>query len=152
MSDRQQLLKTIMGCGLLASALCYEPKAEATTSCNYLSTNLSSKLDHDMNLDLLMECAKSGDPLAQLNLGRLLITPALESDTDSKAIIWYIRAARQGLAQAQFELALLYLEGKAVTENRSLALDWLDQAARQGHHQAQFVFNYVLSDDFSIGC
>jgi len=148
MGEKRRVLKSIMGCGLLAGALLHSSYPLASANCAKPNAHSNSNLEQEIELNRLYQCAKSGNPDSQLILGRLLV----QAEADSAASKWYQRAAKQGLAQAQFELAILYLDGKGVQENTSLALDWLDRAAKQGHQQAKFVFDYVLNADFSIGC
>jgi uncharacterized protein len=63
-------------------------------------------------------------------------------ESDSLALQWFERAARQGLAEAQFHLGNMYAYGLAdpgpgADANR-LAAQWIFEAARQGHSQAQY--------------
>jgi len=154
MSVRYHLAKTVLSCGLLAGALTIDNDVLASQLCTIPKSRINSSLEQEILINRLFQCAVSGNPLAQLNLGRMLVKlqPDIDTITESSGVKWYLKAAKQGLRQAQFELALLYLEGNVVAENRSLALNWLDRAARQGHPQAQFVIDHILNDDFAVGC
>lgn len=52
-------------------------------------------------------------------------------------IIWYKKAAEQGLAEAQFQLGLCYDYGRGVLKNYTDAMYWYDRASEQGDYKAK---------------
>ncbi len=98
--------------------------------------------DYPAAIRLLEPLARSGNPIAQLRLGLLHYHGHGVRESDPQALLWFERAARQGLAEAQFNLGNMYAYGLAdqrgdVDPNR-LAAQWYFEAARQGHAEAQY--------------
>jgi TPR repeat protein len=80
--------------------------------------------------------AESGDPYAQIELGRIY------GDRDSgvynmaMSAMWFCKAAEQGNEEAQHWLGFLYSGGYGVPKNPQEALKWYRRAAEQGHELA----------------
>ena len=55
----------------------------------------------------------------------------------SKAVEWYLNAAKQGHVNAQYNLGLCYAVGEGVDEDEEEAVKWLRKAADQGHVDAK---------------
>ncbi len=98
-------------------------------------------------VSVLTQQAVQGDPKAQLELGRYLMsTRGPRRDLD-KAVEWMTRAANQGHAPAQRQLAKLYAggvverQGQAFVtrfEDKAAAQHWLEAAASAGDVEAQY--------------
>lgn len=90
----------------------------------------------------LKSAAKSGDAVAQYNLGSFYGNKERKGKgkarDDKNAVLWYTRAADQGLAKAQFDLGRMYVSGKGVTRDVELGISWQVKAAAQGLATAQF--------------
>jgi len=98
--------------------------------------------DYPAAVRLLEPLARAGSPIAQWRLGLLHYHGHGVRESDTQALQWFERAARQGFAEAQFHLANMYAYGLAdpradVDPNR-LAAQWYFEAARQGHAEAQY--------------
>ena len=52
-------------------------------------------------------------------------------------MIWYRRAAEQGVADAQYNLGFMYRNGQGVPQDDKQAVDWYRKAAEQGDTVAQ---------------
>lgn len=89
------------------------------------------------DLAALRSDALRGDPWAQLNLGAAYDNGLGVAPDAAQAILWYRRAAEQGLAQAQFNLGHSYAMGHGVAQDYSAAVRWLTPAAHQGMAEAQ---------------
>jgi uncharacterized protein len=80
--------------------------------------------------------AESGDPYAQVELGRIY------GDRDSgvydmaMSAMWFRKAAEQGNEEAQHWLGFLHSGGYGVAKNPQEALKWYRRAAEQGHELA----------------
>ena len=80
--------------------------------------------------------AQSGDVTAQNRLGILYATDQGVAKDYAQAIVWFLRAAHQGLAGAQFNLGLIYNKNSQFYDDRKAAR-WFFMAANQGIAEAQ---------------
>ena len=55
----------------------------------------------------------------------------------SKAMEWYLRAAKQGSKEAQNSLGFMYFEGKGVSKDLIEAYAWFRSAASSDYDQAK---------------
>lgn len=96
--------------------------------------------DYPAAVKLLDPLARAGNPVAQLRLGLLHYHGHGVRESDSEALKWFERAARQGLAEAQFQLGNMYAYGLANSDSdpSRLAAQWYFEAARQGHAEARY--------------
>lgn len=69
---------------------------------------------------------------------------------DSKAIMWYQKAAGQGYADAQCRLALSYEEGKGVQKDYSSAMMWYQKAADQKCSEAQYKIGFYYENEQGV--
>jgi TPR repeat protein len=68
----------------------------------------------------LKPAAEKGDPFAEYMLGLAVL------DRDrSAAVVWFRKAADQGLLQAQYRVALAYEEGRGISRDLSEAYVWM---------------------------
>ena len=106
------------------------------------ATSAVQRKDYPSAVRLLQPLASAGNPQAQLNLGLLYYHGHGVRESDSEALQWFERAARQGLAEAQFLAGNMYAYGLIVlpadTDPTPLAATWYFEAARQGHASAQY--------------
>ena len=79
------------------------------------------------------------DKYAQFAIGRCFEELG---NNNPQAVIWYIKAAEQGLVNAQFKLGYCYQEGIGVSKDEKKALKWYAKAAEQGHTTAQYFLAY----------
>lgn len=95
-------------------------------------------LAHNSGTAVLIEQAKGGDGMAQLNLGLAYANAlgGLPTD-DDQAAYWFRKAAEQGYPEAQYALGNLYAEGRGVPQDDTEAVRWFREAAEQGHAAAQ---------------
>jgi TPR repeat protein len=88
--------------------------------------------DYARARQILMPLAASGDPDAQLQLGRMYADGEGGPVDPSQAARWYERAAVFGKTEAQFALGMMYATGDGVPAHDAAALYWLRLAAHQG--------------------
>lgn len=101
----------------------------------------------DPALDRLRTAATAGDGLAQLNLAAAYDHGLLGLAADpSRAVMWYRRAAEQGLAEAEFNLAHCLATGHGAPIDLAGARVWMVRAARQGLADAQFLYGVMLTE------
>ena len=62
---------------------------------------------------------------------------------EQEAVVWFRRAAYQGLADAQFILGLMYYQGEGVAKDEQEAVVWIRRAADQGLADAQFILGLM---------
>lgn len=84
-------------------------------------------------VDRLLNLAKSGDAIAQYNLGNLYNKGEDIEKNHAVAAMWFQLSAEQGFAESQASLGALYLSGKGVVKNVNFAIYWYEKAASQSH-------------------
>lgn len=94
--------------------------------------------DMDKALDLLMNYAKGGNPLAQLTLWVLYQEGNDLLLTRQEAIDWLTKSAEQKYYPAVYELARVYLMGEYTDIDTKKGFEMLEKAAKNGEHRAQF--------------
>lgn len=72
----------------------------------------------------IITAAKQGSPVAQYQLGTLLLAGNGVTQNRKLAAIWFDRAANQGITDAQWELSKLILD-KTVSGGNTAAYKWL---------------------------
>jgi len=85
----------------------------------------------------LERLAENGDPAAQNELG---VRYRLGNDVEkspTKAVQWYLKAARQGYSRAYFNLGTAYYNGDGVNVNDSESCVWFTLAADAGDEHGQ---------------
>jgi len=83
--------------------------------------------------------ADRGDPIAQCDLGILLLSAQRPTD----AIPWFQRSANAFYPDAMCRLGRAYLAGEGVEYNPELGLRWIKGAARKGHPLAQSLYAFL---------
>jgi TPR repeat protein len=81
----------------------------------------------------LRPLAEAGDPYAQFTLGVMYDDGIGLPRNFSLALLWYKRAAAQGLADAQYMAGRFYGNGRGVRQDPAAALFWFELAAAGGH-------------------
>ena len=84
----------------------------------------------------LLKAANTNDKLAQYYLGLAKENGYGTTADASQAVVWYRKAAEQGLDSAQVNLALCYINGIGVTKDEQEGLHWLEKAADSGNSDA----------------
>jgi Sel1 repeat-containing protein len=82
--------------------------------------------------------AKTGDPVAQYDLGVLYARGSGLVQDYTSAATWFHAAATQGNIDAQYNLGVLYERGLGVTANPIEAVNWYRSAADRNHAGAQY--------------
>lgn len=88
----------------------------------------------------LLDAAELGDAIAQYEIGEWFLgrkSSNISVDNNVIAVLWYRRAANQGLIEAQLKLALCYEEGYGVTKSKNEALKWYQFVANSGNEIAK---------------
>lgn len=86
--------------------------------------------------------AKQGNPLAQVQFGRMYDMGLGVEKNYSAAINWYRKAAEQGNARAQYALGRNYMQGEGVKQDKAEAIKWYRKAAEQNYARAQNQLGY----------
>ena len=82
--------------------------------------------------------AKSGNKVAQYNLGVMYKNGQGVPQDYQQAVAWYRKAAEQGYANAQYNLGVMYDNGQGVAQDYQQAVAWYRKAAEQGDASAQY--------------
>lgn len=86
----------------------------------------------------IMDEAIAGNTKAQYVLGGIYENGLYNSKIDrEKAVLWYIKAATEGLDVAQNKLGTIYSKGEGVEVDHVKAAAWYRKAAEQGNAKAQ---------------
>jgi len=99
-----------------------------------------------------MHSAEQGNAKAQHLLGTMYRAGLGTEPDEYKGFEWCQRAAKDGLLETQFQLGLMYFDGDGVTQNDDKAMEWIWLAADRGYPQATEVLQYILANDFGMGC
>lgn len=99
------------------------------------------------DLRALQAQAEQGDAWAQLNLGAAYDNGIGTKRDVDKAIIWYRKAAEQGLAEAQFNLAHILVDEDI---SASEAAEWMAKAADQGMVEAQYLMGVIYAEGIGV--
>lgn len=83
--------------------------------------------------------AMAGSPEAQHDLGAIYIAGhgGVERNLE-RAVMWFEKAAAQGIANASYNLGVLYHQGMGVEADLDKAIEWYKKAASQNHPEAQY--------------
>jgi hypothetical protein len=82
--------------------------------------------------------AKTGDPVAQYDVGVLYAQGNGLVQDYASAASWFHAAAAQGNLDAEYNLGVFYERGLGVTANPIDAVNWYRSAADQNHARAQY--------------
>ena len=85
----------------------------------------------------LLASARSGNPLAEYEVGMSTLAHARSKPERLAAVAWIRKAAMDGLAMAQDRLGWMYLHGQSVPQDTATALEWMRRAAERGAPAAQ---------------
>ena len=89
-------------------------------------------------LEFIIKSAEKGDTLAQVVLGGYYYSLSdQQEDQRKQAIVWWEKAAEQGLALAEYQLGICYNEGDLVERDVKKALDYWRRASSHGFSEAQ---------------
>jgi hypothetical protein len=88
--------------------------------------------DYKRAYEEMLPLAEQGDPIAQTELARLYGTGNGVTRDDTKAVMWYRRAAQSGEKAAQVNLAIKYELGHGVPRDYAEAMQWFRRAADAG--------------------
>lgn len=80
--------------------------------------------------------AQAGEPNAQFEYGRRLLTGQKSKKNPELALGWFQAAAQQGHAKAQAALGVCYQQGIGHPRHEKSALNWYNKAAEQGDEHA----------------
>ena len=118
----------------------YEREAEAgSPSASFLLGLLYERgegprdRDPEQAFRWFLQAARLGHPQAQYKVGTAFQFGSGTAVDRDGALLWYRRAARQGIVEAAFNLAHMLENG----DERSEASGWYAKAARQGYGPAQ---------------
>lgn len=99
----------------------------------------------------LRAAAEDGDPTAQLQLGRALMSGHRTERNPTAGLDWIEKAANQGYAEAQYTLGTVFLSGRNALQNFPLALEWFERAAQQNHAEAQYSLGMMYRSGQGVG-
>jgi TPR repeat protein len=92
----------------------------------------------------LSPLAESGDARAQFDIGFMHAYGWGVPRNPAEALIWYRKAADQGLPVAQHFLGLAYANGEGVRPDRAEAARWFGRSAAQGFAQSQYMLGLSM--------
>src|SRR5512135_604873 len=95
--------------------------------------------DYATALRLLSPLAGKGDARAEFDLGFMHAQGWGVPRNPAEGLVWYRKAADQGLPVAQHFLGLAYANGEGVQRDDREAARWLSRSAAQGFSQAQYM-------------
>jgi uncharacterized protein len=95
--------------------------------------------DYATALRLLSPLAGKGDARAEFDLGFMHAQGWGMPRNPAEGLIWYRKAADQGLPVAQHFLGLAYANGEGVQRDDREAARWFSRSAAQGFSQAQYM-------------
>lgn len=98
----------------------------------------------------VMQCAESGDVVAQNELGRRYGTGRTVALDSVKSFQMYQKAALAGYTMAKANLGYMYFSGEGTTQDYKLAYKWCEQAAIEGSAQAQYTIGYMYATGTGI--
>ena len=100
-----------------------------------------------VDIAALKKGATEGNAYDQLNLGAAYDNGiGVERDIDM-ALLWYQKAAEQGLAEAQFNLAHLLV---AEEISAVAAAEWMHKAAAQGMTDAEYLLGVIYAEGIGV--
>jgi uncharacterized protein len=94
----------------------------------------------------LSPLAEKGDARAQFDIAFMQAYGWGVPRNPAEAIVWYRKAADQGLQVAQHFLGLAYVNGEGVRPDDVEAARWFTRAAAQGFSQAQYMLGLMTVD------
>jgi uncharacterized protein len=94
----------------------------------------------------LSPLAERGDARAQFDIAFMQAYGWGVPRNPAEAIVWYRKAAEQGLQVAQHFLGLAYVNGEGVRPDEAEAARWFSRAAAQGFSQAQYMLGLMTVD------
>jgi len=81
----------------------------------------------------LVRCANEGDMHAEARLGEMYLNGDEGAEKDPNfAVLWFSKAAKQGLAFAEVQMGHFYRDGLGVVKSIPQAVYWYESAADQG--------------------
>jgi TPR repeat protein len=122
----------------LDAAVAKDPRAQALVGSAHLS-GLHGYAKSEAEAVKFYRLAAGSNPIAQNNLGNLLLTGVANGGTaaPAEAVEMFRRAAKQGHPVAQYNLGRLYADGVGVGKDVAKAMEYLALAAAQGNSAAK---------------
>ena len=96
---------------------------------------------YEKAVDLWTKAARSGDPIAQSDLGTAFLKGRGVSVNEAKAMEWSMKSAMQGFPIAQHNVAVMFYQGKGVPVDDGKALFWFCKAAIQGYEESSKILS-----------
>src|SRR6185312_15329654 len=103
----------------------------------FYTHGIETETDLGQAVQWYQQSAKTGNAIAQYNLGVCYEYGTGVEKNIQKAAELYQKAAEQGFADAQYNLGVCYDNGTGVEENIQKAVELYQKAAEQGHARAQ---------------
>ena len=120
--------------GILLSAVGIT-NAIADTNNPFLKQKQQARINEEVNSDL--QAARNGNKIAQYNMGvRYLRGEDGITKDPSQAVLWFSKAAEQGLSAAANALGVCYEKGNGVEQSYTTAVKWYRKAAAQNNTYA----------------
>lgn len=122
----------------LDAAATSDPRAQALVGSAHLA-GVHGYAKSETEAVKFYRLAAGSNPIAQNNLGNLLLTGAANGGkpAPAEAAEMFRRAAAQGHPVAQFNLGILYANGQGVEKDLAKAIEYMTLAAAQGVEQAK---------------
>lgn len=102
----------------------------------------------DQRFKTTLAKATSGTAKDQYTLGEMYLNGRGTRQEPAEALVWYLRAAKQGHIKAAHKAGHLYLLGQGTARSLPDALNWLHRAAEADYAPAQYELGqFYASDD-----
>jgi len=123
----------------ISKALVLACLAAPAATAQYFENGLAAynRGDYDVALKGLEPLANRGEARAQHYLAFMYLRGKAVAQSDTEAVAWFLRAARQGHMKAQYNVAVMYHVGLGIPQNDAEAVKWFRAAAKQGHTEAK---------------
>jgi hypothetical protein len=92
--------------------------------------------------------AALGDAKSQYTMGEMYLNGRGTPQAPAEALVWFLKAAKQGHVKAAYKAGQLYLRGEGAKRSLPEALNWLKRAAEAEYAPAQYELGrFYVSDD-----
>ena len=123
----------------ISTALVLACLAAPAATAQYFEDGLAAynRGDYAVALKGLEPLANTGEARSQYYLAFMYLRGKAVAQSDTEAVAWFLRAARQGHMKAQYNVAVMYHIGLGIPQNDAEAVKWFRAAAKQGHSDAK---------------
>ncbi len=124
----------------LFPSLAFGNQADKPTDKSAIDEGISAFRSHKYHksYNILKPYALGGDPRAQFYLGLIYDMGSIDLMDKNKAVVWYLKAALQGLSEAQYDMGVMCSKGEGTKKDLSAAIRWYKLSAEQNNSNAMY--------------